>query len=365
MYTEMTSEILQHFHLGRGRCEVFEGRDDVINTAKEYLQDLSDIPLTVYGSSGCGKTSVLAKILEHCCGGVWVAPDGKPFVVLARFLGTTPQTSNLYQLLDSLCSQLSKMCGKFWEPPDKFKDMVNKLFELLAKVGRKHRTVLLLDSIDQLMPTYNAYKMTWLPESLPKNVKIIVSTIPEGYPILPAMKEKYEQRGGKFLEITQLGQALGMKVSDSLNIEMLFRHSETMAECLPNVLVFARNADETCSFPNKMFKNRGLVNIQPWMTPLEHTRNVVLTDETSGLQVIGAWLELRRRTMTEQQRGVVLAALAQCSLPLYARIAYDYIRRWRSYDTPSLEMLQVPLPTPLNPCFAFVLHPLKSARTDK
>ena len=39
LYTEMTSEILQHFHLGRGRCEVFEGRDDVISEAKTYLEN--------------------------------------------------------------------------------------------------------------------------------------------------------------------------------------------------------------------------------------------------------------------------------------------------------------------------------------
>ena len=79
--------------------------------------------------------------------------------------------------------------------------------------GKKQRIVVLLDSIDQLMPAYNAYKMTWLPDTLPTNVKIIVSTIPEGYSVLEAMREKYQQSGGKFLEITQLGQTLGMKVS--------------------------------------------------------------------------------------------------------------------------------------------------------
>ena len=43
LYTEMTSEILQHCHLGRGRCEVFEGRDDVIGEAKDYLQNESTV----------------------------------------------------------------------------------------------------------------------------------------------------------------------------------------------------------------------------------------------------------------------------------------------------------------------------------
>ncbi len=190
VYTGMTSEILQHFHLGRGRCEVFEGRDDVIETAREYLNNNSGIPLTIYGKSGCGKTSVMAKILEQCCEGHWVSPDGKPYAVLVRFLGTTPQTSNLYQLLDSLCGQLSVMCGRPWVVPEKFKDLVKSFVDLLRKAGKKQRIVVLLDSIDQLMPAHNAYKMTWLPDNLPSNVKMIISTIPEGYPVLGSMRER-------------------------------------------------------------------------------------------------------------------------------------------------------------------------------
>ena len=220
----------------------------------------------------------MAKILEHCCEGRWLTAGGKPYVVMVRFLGTTPQTSNLYQLLNSVCAQLSKMVGRTWEAPDKFKDIVNNLFELLGRAGTKERIVVLLDSIDQLMPAYNAYKMTWLPDVLPSNVKFIVSTIPEGYPILDSMREKYVQNGGKFLEITQLGQTLGMKV-------------------------------------------------------------------------ISKWLELKKRTMTDQQKEIVLKALEQCSLPLYARIAYDYIRKWRSYDTPSLDLLQVTVKGAINQLF--------------
>ncbi len=33
-----------------------------------------------------------------------------------------------------------------------------------------------------------------------------------GYPILDALKEKYSDSGGKFLEVPQLGETLGLKV---------------------------------------------------------------------------------------------------------------------------------------------------------
>ena len=39
------------------------------------------------------------------------------------------------------------------------------------------------------------------------------------------------------------------------------------------------------------------------------------------------WLSKDGRTMTSQQEGVIVEALKKCSLPLYARIAYDHIKR--------------------------------------
>ena len=48
-----------------------------------------------------------------------------------------------------------------------------------------------LDSIDQLSPDDGAHLMKWLPKKLPKNVKIVISTLPDAkYLILPTLKVK-------------------------------------------------------------------------------------------------------------------------------------------------------------------------------
>lgn len=73
IYTPLTSEILQHFHLCRGRCEVFEGREDIVSRARRYLESEDCSPLTIHGRSGCGKTSVVARITEMLCNGTWRA----------------------------------------------------------------------------------------------------------------------------------------------------------------------------------------------------------------------------------------------------------------------------------------------------
>ena len=282
LYDEMTSEILHHLHIARGRCEVFEGREDIIKQAKEYLKSTTSVPLIIHGKSGCGKTSVLAKILECLCEEEWMKRKGTESttssLTLVRFLGTTPQTSNLYLLIVSICTQISQITGKPWIEPSKFGDLVKSFHTLLEDVASTQSIVILLDSIDQLIPAYNAYKMTWLPETLLPNVKIIISSIEEGYPILGALKDRYGIQGATFLEVTQLGDALGLKV-------------------------------------------------------------------------ISKWLSLKKRTLTEEQSEVVKQALSWCSLPLYVRIAYDQIRKWRSYDIPSTEALQVTVKGAINQMF--------------
>ena len=65
LYDDWTVEVLQHLHFARSRCEVFEGREDVIKAVKSYLDSSSRLPYVIYGKSGCGKTSVMAKIFEN------------------------------------------------------------------------------------------------------------------------------------------------------------------------------------------------------------------------------------------------------------------------------------------------------------
>ena len=66
LYDNQTAvEVLQHLHFARSRCEVFQGREETLEAIRLYLTGGSRLPLMVYGQSGCGKTSVLAKVHEN------------------------------------------------------------------------------------------------------------------------------------------------------------------------------------------------------------------------------------------------------------------------------------------------------------
>ena len=64
---------------------------------------------------------------------------------------------------------------------------------------------------------------------------------------------------------------------------------------------------------------------------------------------------------------MVRKALDKCSLPLYARIAYDHIRKWKSYDLPTLDMLEVTVKGAINQLFEgkiFAMIPLIESFTS-
>ncbi|CAG2215281.1 unnamed protein product [Mytilus edulis] len=64
-YTDY-QEVLHHQHFCKLKCEIFCGRDDVLQQAKKYiLKDMSRRPLILYAPSGAGKTSVMSKILQN------------------------------------------------------------------------------------------------------------------------------------------------------------------------------------------------------------------------------------------------------------------------------------------------------------
>lgn len=76
-------EILQHLTMCKTRSLVFKGREDILNKVRRYLSNPTDQPVILYGLSGSGKTSVIARSaslvkqwLTQCC----------PRVII-RFLG--------------------------------------------------------------------------------------------------------------------------------------------------------------------------------------------------------------------------------------------------------------------------------------
>ncbi|EGD83552.1 hypothetical protein PTSG_04157 [Salpingoeca rosetta] len=247
----------------RERVETFYGREELVAKVTGYLeQDASDgvEPFVLYGRSGSGKTSILAKAAHEAS--AKYAKGGQHQLIL-RFIGTTSGSTTIVQLLQLICKQIRRHYG---EPnPDAVKEELAELiqdFKTCLELATAEKPLMLfLDSLDQLSPEGGARQLRWLPApTLPPHVHMVLSTLPEA---------KYE--------------------------------------CFPRL-----DAMYSVNF----------VEVVP------------LNMETDVPRIITSWCTANGRSLTDEQRSIVLAACKACPYPLYVRMALDETRGWKSTTPP-------------------------------
>lgn len=164
---------------------------------KSELKEYSH-PLILYGESGSGKTSIMAKVLE-------LSKEWFPGCdTIIRFLGTSVGSSTIRDVICSIIKQIMKINGKTLPS---FVDFggdflyITLLFEsILNKYNTDKTLVIILDSIDQLTSHDRAHLLNWLPLKIPSNVRIIVSMLPDVHCCLKNIRNRlcFEQR---FIEV--------------------------------------------------------------------------------------------------------------------------------------------------------------------
>ena len=188
--SELHHEILHHASFCLSKCESFCGREELLSTIRKYLLSENQKPLVIYGPSGSGKTTIMAKSMSLSCD--WM---GQNCVSVVRFLGTSPASSTIRELLVSVCSQI---CSVYRMQIPSFLEMdtlqiaqffCNQFLESLQPYiyGNNHLSIF-LDSIDQLSPIDGAHSLHWLPKSLPPNVHIVISMLPMKHDCLKTMR---------------------------------------------------------------------------------------------------------------------------------------------------------------------------------
>ncbi|KAL5018770.1 hypothetical protein ScPMuIL_004492 [Solemya velum] len=178
-------EILHHLQFCNQKCETFCGQTETLQLIKSLILD-NNIrqPIFVYGISGSGKTSIMAKVMQNLK--KWF--EGKEYVGVIQFLGTSPSSLNIYDVLFSICGQLADAAEIIMEPVAyrNMKSLVEYMPRFLRQVVSKLKipVVVLLDSIDQLSSMHDAYLLKWMPTNLPTKVHFILSTLTDKHGIL-------------------------------------------------------------------------------------------------------------------------------------------------------------------------------------
>ena len=62
--------------------------------------------------------------------------------------------------------------------------------------------------------------------------------------------------------------------------------------------------------------------------------------ENLGIEILQMWLKNKKRTVSEPQMAIVKDALSRCNLPLFVKLVFGEVMRWKSYSKPQLTTLK-------------------------
>jgi DNA replication protein DnaC len=208
-------EVLHHSWFCRDKCASFRGRQDILGRTKDFLCDHKNLkPLVIYGASGSGKTSIMAVIVSEIK--KWL---GKNSVCIFRFLGTSPDTSNIVSTITSISRQIHEVYGLGplkEEITEDYSQLVRHFHELLSssEISADKPLVLVIDSIDQLSASFNAHLKNWMPKYCSPNVKIIISVLTGYYDILPTLRRSLHDEDC-YIEVPSLSRETGREILDA------------------------------------------------------------------------------------------------------------------------------------------------------
>ncbi len=199
---EQVVEYTHHEIFMKERSHAFIGRDQSIAKVRAYIADNNTYsPYILYGESGVGKSALMAKIVTEM-----ETPN-----LIYRFIGITEKSSVPILFLNDLIYEIEIILGQKHNTAyvqNEYDEVVNRFRELLTMFSNRSQLVIIIDALDQFTE-HN--KLEWLEEKLPKNVKIIISTLPGGYLNLLVDKALPEN----FEEIKKLTVKDGRKILES------------------------------------------------------------------------------------------------------------------------------------------------------
>ncbi|XP_069135784.1 NACHT domain- and WD repeat-containing protein 1-like isoform X3 [Argopecten irradians] len=185
-------ECCQHVRFCQQKYENFCGRETTLGKIESYIKSpTATKPLIIHGASGSGKTSLMAMTARLIPS--WMQ-NTNPAIVL-RFIGTTPDSSNITGILISFIQQIKAIYNQTSHLPEGLNELSKESTLSLEFASTSRPLVIILDALDQIDVAFNARSLFWLPRVLPKHVKLIVSTIEddECFPKLKAMFKEQEQ----------------------------------------------------------------------------------------------------------------------------------------------------------------------------
>ncbi len=152
----------------------FLGREETLQDIDKYLNNDNNQALVVYGKSGLGKSSLMAKAIDNA--------QNKYLnkKIVYRFVCSTVNLATTSDILISILKELGineeirkiKNPQTLQEENEKIDEFYYRVYDHLKSI--KEDTIIFIDAVDQLI---NEDEFIWLPKELPNNLKIVISAL--------------------------------------------------------------------------------------------------------------------------------------------------------------------------------------------
>jgi WD40 repeat protein len=154
------------------RTRRFVGRRDLLDRMHGFCnRDEDPSLLVIAGEPGCGKSALMARFNEEA---LRQHPD---WLILGHFVGASPSSTSLRQMLRCLCTHLNRAAGATEDEPEDIRELLKLFPELLTSASKRRKVLIIIDAVNQLEQLDHAHSMHWLPQMLPKNVRVVISTL--------------------------------------------------------------------------------------------------------------------------------------------------------------------------------------------
>ncbi|XP_074678411.1 NACHT and WD repeat domain-containing protein 2 [Strix aluco] len=252
-------EVLQHSSLCKTYSTFYEYRCEALNIVHKYVlpSKIGHInPLIIYGGPCTGKTLLLAEVAKKSYS--WLqeemGPDSDPVVVI-RFLGSTDTSTDLKNILQSICEQLAVNYRCLVQSyPKKIHDLRDLFINLLNESSFHRPLVIIFDALEQLTDSDDARKLWWLPIHLPRSVRIILSTLPNKHGILQKLRCLIHEEDN-YIELT----ARDRKMCSQVLKHQLLRVKRKVTS---GQQIYVNEAFSKCTLP--MFVNLTFREVRNW-----------------------------------------------------------------------------------------------------
>lgn len=177
-------EQLEHKMFKEIRTSTFGGREKIVSKiVSQATKSIEHNVICIHGEGGAGKSALLAKVIDE------IESLSDISSVVYRFIGASPSSVNLNSLLHGISEEIAKIHNIELNKNRATRDDQVAAFNTILTSNTKNKIYIVIDALDQLTNTENAFSLSWLPREFSHNVCLIISVL--NGPIERTLKNVY------------------------------------------------------------------------------------------------------------------------------------------------------------------------------